>query len=192
MKNKNTFIFIFLAFILSTSTNILTQNKNDFAPLEVGNKWFYTNHIDSISYIKEVISRDTISGKEYYKIKNTRSVFDSLVTTFHHERVFNDTLFIREYSTLKNQITDRVVAIFSLFPGQSHVTLKVQGEWEEKWTILDALKMTQRKANYIEFQHGLSPATDHGSYTAYKKGIGLIRSKSVQGRGIWLVKHHLN
>ena len=161
------------------------QNKNEFMPLEVGNKWFYTNNIDSISFVKEVISRDTINGAIYYKVKNTRLVRDSIITKFHHERIFNDTLFVREYSSLKNRITDRIVAVFSLNLGESCTTLKVKGEWEKKWTHIRGIRVVKKDRNIIEFVEG-NPAIDNGFYITYEKGKGLVKTYP---NGMTLVKY---
>ena len=113
--------FILISLLLFECSSLSTTNKynNEFMPLAVGNKWYYSylNSINNkdIVLIKEVESIDIINGKEYAVIKNlfVRRINDT-IKIYSYLRISNDTLYKMIYDEKRERYIENADAIFSL------------------------------------------------------------------------------
>jgi len=137
-----------------SSPNEPLSKSEEYFPLEIGNKWYYnSNYSDttSINLISEIIGKEEINSKLYYKIieQNVQSGF--LDTIFF--RLSGDTLF-----NMRKDYNEQIIADFSL-------NLYDTTYWQDDMTVV------QKNKDIIEFQ--IPFAADYGYSIAFKKGIGI-------------------
>ncbi len=158
-------------------------------PLAIGNKWYFGSSLDSIALVKEVVSLDRIEGKAYFRTKVSYELKGNPGEVFEYYRLNNDTLFTCHYNETFGGYKHWPIAIFSLDVGDLFPTFQYKALNETKWTTIRSAKVTQKENEIIEFLETMS--WESGSYTAYKKGVGIIEMRSLKGRGINLVDYEL-
>jgi len=111
-------IFIIsISFVLldCSSSKISNPFNEDYMPLAIGNKWFYSfGRSNQISSTTEIVSIDTMEGKEYFVYKSSYTRPDTNTEYYYYQRISNDTLFSLIYDNQRQRYFERIDAIFSL------------------------------------------------------------------------------
>jgi hypothetical protein len=104
-----------ILFLSCSSAQTSNLFKNEYMPLAIGNKWIYSFPKSSVvETVVEVVSIDTIEGKEYFVIKNSNISHDTTREYINYKRISNDTLYSLIYSRPRNLYFELIEAIFSL------------------------------------------------------------------------------
>ena len=178
-------------FICCSSAHTSSLSKNDYMPLAIGNKWYYNYHTS------EVIGIDTIDGKKYFKFKrvNVNAKFPSY---YYHQRISNDTLYTLNLDQKSNLYFERITAIFTLDSGDvarielppNELSSKNEAEGLPTGRRY-SIKALNKNEDTIELftNRGMID----GEFTEiYKKGVGMVKSKSGWGQVIELIDYELN
>jgi len=207
MNNK---IKLIIALLLIFPTNFacsLAQTSssfiNDYMPLAIGNKWYYNVHTintevgSETSFIIEVVGIDTLDSKKYFKIKR-ENVNTRFPVYYYHQRVSNDTLYTLNYDQKSHLYFEWVTAIFTLESGDvarielppNELSSKNEAEGLPTGRRY-SIKALNKDEDTIELftNRGM---IDGETTEVYKKGIGMIKSKSGWGIVTELIDYELN
>jgi hypothetical protein len=182
-------ILIGLFLVECSSLSMTNKFKNEYMPLAVGNKWYYSylnsNNNDDIVLIKEVVSIDKIDGKDYAVIKNlfVRKIKEAF-KYYSYLRISNDTLYKMIYDEKRERYIENADAIFSLELNDSaRIQLDVDTREEKSENeILNLpkiswmnIKVTKKSEDIIEFyKNTIMVESEHT--VKYKKGVGIIET----------------
>jgi hypothetical protein len=197
------FVSLSILFLRCFFGQSLNSFNNDYMPLAIGNKWFYNVHTSNdeagseVSIISEIISIDTIEGKNYFRLKyeNVNSKFP---TVYYHQRMSNDTLYTLNYDQKSNLHFERVTAIFTLDSGDvARIELppnelssrnEAQGLPTGRKYLIKAINKNKETIELFTNVGGVD-----GNYTeTYKRGIGMIKSKNDWGIVTELIDNSFN
>ena len=174
--------------ISCTSTHNILSNSKDYLPLTIGNTWIYKDltRPNIIKRIDEVVNVETRFSKSYFKIKHSIVYQDSIVFAYSYLRSVNDTLLDLVYDPYGKKYVEIIRAIFSLELNESR---KIDSSANGR--NFTTLKVTNKNDDEIVFSTFPNNAIDVGGWVTYKKGIGLIKSKSVWATGIELIEYYV-
>ena len=166
MKKLNALLIILFLFLIYYCESPMerTNDKKQYYPLEIGNKWYYSydqTDISTYNYIVEIIGDTTINNKFYYKkmsyfFPKNGTYFISYIRT-DSSRIYNGGF---SYSNGIHTFTESLSADFSMNVGDTIRTNEY-----------DYITVKERDENIIKinvYSDGL-----HG-WTKYKRGIGII------------------
>jgi hypothetical protein len=179
-----------IPFIIScSSTHSFSFNTKDYMPLNIGNTWAYNDQTRSniCKRIEMAVNVETRFNKSYFKIKHSIYYKDSTAFAFSYYRLTNDSLLNLVYDPYSKRFIEIIRAIFNL---QLNESKKIESS--ENGRSYTTLKVTNKNGNEIEFSVFPNNITDVGGWLTYKKGIGLIKSSSVQSPGIELIEYYIN
>lgn len=177
-------------FICCSSAQTSSLSKNDYMPLAIGNKWYYKLHTT------EIIGIDTIEGKNYFKLKyeNVNAKFPPY---YYHQRISNDTLYTLNHDQKSNLYFERVTAIFTLDSGDvarielppNELSSKNEAEGLPTGRRY-SIKALKKDEDTIELftNRGM---IDGDTAEIYKRGVGMIKSKSGWGIVTELIDYEL-
>jgi hypothetical protein len=174
-----------------SSAQTSSSVENDYMPLAIGNKWYYS------VYTSEVVGIETIESKEYFKLEH-KNVNEKFAPFYYYQRISNDTLYTLNFTQWSNLYFERVTAIFTLDSGDvARIELppnelssrnEAQGlPTGRKYSI----KVTNKDEDTIEF-FTYSGMIDGETTEVYKKGVGLIKTRGGWGGGIELIDYDHN
>ena len=183
--------FIFVFYGCTTAIDSISLSEK-YMPLSIGNKWAYGNVSFGVlekgkySYLKEVVSIDSIQGKKYYRIKVTSLGKDSVRRYDYYQRISNDTLFSLYRDPENDAYSESIEGIFSLKKDDSVVIHS-----DDKGWFVRTMKVESKNKDKIEFLFNTSHTSDGQYWVVYEKGIGIIKSYSIWG-GIKLLDYKIN
>lgn len=186
------FIFSLTAlFMCCSSAQTSSSVENDYMPLAIGNKWYYS------VYTSKVVGIETIERKEYFKLEN-KNVNEKFPPFYYYQRISNDTLYTLNFAQLSNLYFERVTAIFTLDSGDvarielPPNELSSRNEAQGLPTGRNySIKVTNKDEDTIEF-FTYSGMIDGETTEVYKKGVGLIKTRGGWGGGIELLDYDHN
>ena len=168
MINKSIIIiFLFLCITVGCeSPNESYINAEQYYPLEIGNKWYYSfdqTDINVFNEVKEIISISVISNKSYYKTV-VYGLPPSTYSDTSYFRAERSKLFCGMTTKINGMptFTEKLVADFSLKIGD---TIRVN-----PYEYITVIEKGDENIKFSDYSEGL-----YGR-TKFQKGIGIIES----------------
>jgi hypothetical protein len=156
-KFKYNILFFLLVIISCESPTEPTSLDEDYMPLIIGNKWYYSSNIKdttTIDIIVEILNQEVIENKMYYKMME-QNISSSFVDTFsYYFRMNGDTLFSR----LK-LFPEEVIADFSLNKNEI-------AYWKEDLSVVE-------KTNDI-IKYATLNSEDYEYNITFEKNVGIV------------------
>ena len=199
-----TFSILFLLLLIKcSSSSVSYSSEESYMPLSIGNKWYYSysfSNDNKIISTMEVVTMDSISGKEYFLIKDSFNKKGYPINNYYHMRLSNDTLYTLKYDDKREQYIERVDAIFYLNENEeASIHLDINNyespdeEGIERLPIFDKykIKVILKSEDLIKFYFD-SRMVDGDYSITYKKGIGIFEDQPEFGVGLKLQDYELS
>ena len=178
----NFFILLIILTFSSDSLNLSDgNNRENFFPIQIGNRWYYSSYGAKHSF-------DSTRVDEIWEIKS--------LTRETEDKIF----FLLEKKFLRDEKTVKIDSIYICLSNDSLLTLK-GGESSPKIIAVfnkkeykidkEQVRLREKSNSVITFNYYIPNTRDYSHWKTFKKKVGIIDEHSSWGIGTRLIKYEI-